>query len=93
MDFIKDLVVGVRSLRKDYSFGLVAVLTLAIAIGANSAIFSLVSAILLRPLPYQSSRPHRAPLGGSRRFHRQRLLAESAGLAPAEHNFRSPGGG
>ena len=54
MDFIKDFDVGFRSLRKDYSFALVAVLTLAIAIGANSAIFSLVSAILVRPLPYQS---------------------------------------
>lgn len=50
----RDVAVGVRSLRKDYSFTLVAVFTLAIAIGANSSIASLIDAILLRPLPYQS---------------------------------------
>ncbi len=54
MDFVKDLSVGIRSLRKDYSFTLVAVLTLAVAIGANSSICSLINAILLRPLPYQN---------------------------------------
>lgn len=56
-DFIygigKDLTVGLRGLRKDYVFTLVAVFTLAIAIGANSSIASLINAILLRPLPYR----------------------------------------
>jgi predicted permease len=55
MNLIKDLAVGVRSLRKDYAFTLVAVFTLAIAIGANTSICSLINAILLRPLPYKNS--------------------------------------
>src|SRR5262249_47999653 len=55
MNFTKDLAVGIRGLRKDYAFTLVAVFTLAIAIGANTSICSLINAILLRPLPYKKS--------------------------------------
>ena len=49
-----DVMFAVRQLRNAPVFALVAVTTLALGIGANSAIFALVDATLLRPLPYAS---------------------------------------
>ena len=56
-----DLRYAFRNLGNARGFALVAVATLAVGIGANTAIFSIIDTILLRPLPYRESGSAGAP--------------------------------
>ncbi|MBI4852061.1 MAG: ABC transporter permease [Acidobacteria bacterium] len=54
-DLWQDICYGFKLLKKNYIYSLIVILTLALGIGANSAIFSVIYGVLLRPLPYEKS--------------------------------------
>src|SRR5450759_1843928 len=53
--FLQDLFYGVRMVRRQPTFSAVVVMTLALAIGANTVIFSFANVLLLRPLPLKDT--------------------------------------
>ncbi|HUH62405.1 MAG TPA: ABC transporter permease [Terracidiphilus sp.] len=96
---VADLKFALRRLRKSPGFAVAVILTLAIGIGANTAIFSVVNSILIRPLPYPQPEQlvslHLNALGapGLADFRNELRLSASMYLTFSEHNrtFQSLG--
>ena len=54
-DFMRDVRIGVRSLRRAPGFAFISIFTVALGVGTTTAVFSLIDGILLRPLPYPNA--------------------------------------
>jgi predicted permease len=103
--FFGDVGFGVRTLRKNPGFSIVAILTLALGIGANTAIFSVVQGVVLAPLPYpqpdrlamvMESRPGLNQTGISYPDfqdwqHSSRSFAQMAALTSRSYDLTAPG--
>ena len=76
---LQDIRYGLRGIRRSPSFSAVVILTLALGIGANTAIFSVVYSVLLRPLPYPN---------GERLVRLGESTAQASGIAVTWVNFQ-----
>ena len=83
----QDASCGVRALRKNPGFAIVVVLTLALGIGANTAIFSVVHGVVLAPLPY--SEPNRLVMVWESRPHVKTLSTSYPDFMDWQRNARS----
>ena len=86
---IQEVRLGLRMLRKQPGFTLIAVLTLALGIGATSAVFSLIRGVLLTPPPYRQ--PQRLVLIPAARID-GRQMAQPRGWAAAQWMEMAKGG-
>jgi len=84
---LKDIRFAFRSLLKQPAFTIIAVVTLGLGIGANSAIFSVVNAVLLRPLPFKD--PERLMVVWERRANSGRAKLPLSGHEYAAFKERS----
>ena len=78
---LKDVRFGLRMLRREPAFAAAAVITLALGIGANAAVFSVVDPVLLRPLPYPEPDRIVRVNGGAQEFAR---FGDGIEVSPAE---------
>jgi predicted permease len=91
-DFLADVRYGVRALRPNRTFTAVSLLTIAIGIGANTAVFSVINSVLLKPLNYPKAEElvalHQTAPGapGLADFESGLLLSPSMYLTYSEHN-------
>jgi putative ABC transport system permease protein len=77
-EMFQDLRFGARMMLRQKAFTLAAIIALALGIGANTAVFSVVNAVLLRPLPYQNSERMVVIWGNFLTFSMEQLRAKAA---------------